>query len=524
MLDLMTDVSDYRLEKVKKLTRYHISEDNLPNLYNLLKKEVVLLFLGLGGLNYVPIAYQNGSTMAIKIIDAVTTAILGVMVLYKSGETYYQVKIKPQYPDAALQGIIESPLTMEKFWKEFIIQLILAEASSAPLATTLFDAHLAFFEQHPGYFWACFAFILEVNTAMHLVPIEIIMRNPVYGFPLHLFSPLWRFLFPPTVKELQDAEEKEQRNQTLQETHFILAIAKKNFFNQLTRESQEQIQERINQYTNDPEQLLQDMLSCYAPIAPLNPYLKNTARILGALTVSTACLGYAANPYLVFRNYFGFSVGASIGLVAIPIYFFMVLMAFFGELIGLRLLQDILSLKDILIGKASLQQKLPTTAKIYPYAFGIAAIGVLCIVAFAGAPGREMMKMAFNDVFPAWLMFIMQGIVDLGIGVLLGSYVPFDFTKMTLGYYARFCDDGWAKNIITLETKVEALLNDFTHINPKLAQTLADRIKTLMPQKTQPDLELNSGNAYRNDSSCIKFSSKNQQTVSTVSPLYELST
>ena len=66
-------------------------------------------FLGLGGLNYVPVAYENGSTDQIKVINAVTTAVFGWMVLYISGVIYYNAKIQPQYVDQRLKHIIQRP-------------------------------------------------------------------------------------------------------------------------------------------------------------------------------------------------------------------------------------------------------------------------------------------------------------------------------------------------------------------------------------------------------------------------------
>jgi len=486
-------------EKITRLFRHHISENHLPEGNQLFRKEMILLVLGLGGLNYVPVAYQNGSTIPIKIIDAVTTAILGETVLYTSGELYYKMKVRPQYVAEDLTGIIEAPLTKEEFFKEVLGQGVLATASAVPLATTLFDAHLKIFEQFPALFWSAFAFILGVNAAMHLVPIELTMRDEVYGFLPCQFQRAWRWAsnYQPSAKELGDEKRFGARKVVLDRINPTLANAKENFLNVLIGENLTEMQERLRAYESAPDELLKDMLACYAETAQLNVVTKNTARVLGAGTMSLACLGYAANPYLVFRNYFELSIGAAIGLTIVPIYFFMLLMAYFGDGMGVRLLQNMLSLKDILFGQASMRKKLPLVAKLYPTAFSILTAVILVVVAFSGAPAREMMQMAFASIFPAWLMKGMMGVVDIGLA-MLAWYVPLDFTKMMLSYYMQYHGAAPAKSVAIIKAKIEALMCDFNRINPDLAEELESRLKPFLPTAAEETIEPGLRLSYKN--------------------------
>lgn len=492
---------------INSLLRYHVSEDHLPKGCDIFKKEALLLVLGLGGLNYVPVAYQNGHTVTMSIINAVTTAILGEIVLYTSGEFYYKIKIQPQYIDLALENIIQAPLTKEEFIREVAGQGILALASAVPLATTLFDAHLEIFEEHPWLFWLAFSFILAVNTAMHLVPIELTLRDEFYGFLPHQLMRLWNLLsdYQPSVEEQARSAKLELRTAALNEINPVFTNAKENFLHILAYENNSEIQARVNRYHASPELLLKDMLACYKKTLPLNPYAKTTARVLGGLVVSLACLGYAANPYLVFKNDFGFSVAGAIASTVIPIYFFMVLMTFFGDGMGVRVLQDLLSLSQVFCQPATVQKRLPTVAKLYPGTFVILAASILFIVAFAGAPGREMMKTAFSEIFYPWLMVIMLGVVDIGIG-LLAFYAPLDFTKIMLNHYAQHYGAEPVRNIAILKAKIEALQRDFNRINPEHAETLKTYIKSFVPSTNQEELEEVVGaQSYSNCCACFYY-------------------
>lgn len=494
-------------EKINKLVQYHVAEEHLPTGWSDFKKETLLVILGLGGLNYVPIAYQNGGSLAIKIINAVTTAVSGEIVLYTSGEIYNKIKLEPQYVPSNLEGIIRAPLTKNEFLLEVSFQFILATASAVPLATTLFDADLEIFKQYPQLFWSAFAFILAVNTAMHLVPIELTLRDDFYGFIPHQLARAWRLIrdYQPSEKERKRMLSLNLRTRILNEINPILSNAKEEFLNILTTETSDQIQVRLQCYKAKPEKLLEDMLACYVPMPPLNRDAKMAARVLGGFIVSMACLGYAANPYLIFKNEFGFSKEVAMAMTAMPIYFFMVLMAFFGDGMGVRFLQDMLALNDIIANQATMHKKAPTVAKLYPIVFSIIVSSILFSVVFAGAPAREMMKMAFENSFPAWLMVVMMGIADIGIGIL-AWYAPLDFTKIMLSHYAQHYGSEPVKSVAIIKAKIEALLRDFNRINPELAEELNKYVLSLKPSID----EENSIVERRSYNCCLSFYGETQ--------------
>lgn len=481
------------------LLQYHISENHLPTGAEVVRKELLLLTLGLGGLNYVPVAYQNGSTVPVKIINAVTTAILGEILLYLSGRIYWDIKIEPQYIAQELENIIQAPLTKEAFFYEVLTQIGFAAASAIPLATTLFDANWEIFEEYPWFFWVALAFIEIVNTAMHLVPIELTMRDEFYGFLPRQLTSVWTKLmgYRPSVEESASIALFDGRAKILTEINPILLNAKENFIRDLANQSEKDIQSRLSAYKISPKQLFADMLACYVATPPLNPIARAMARVSGGLLVSGACLGYAANPYLVFKNKFHFSIGWAIGLTAVPIYFFMVLMTFFGDGMGVRALQDALSL----LQPSTVQKKLPTVAKLYPLIFTMAAAAILFIAAFAGAPGREMMKMAYEGIFSEEFMAFMQAVVTVGIG-LLAIYAPLDFTKIILNHYARYVGAEPVKSIAILKAKIEALLLDFNRIKPEFAAALKLEIQSRLPSHDAPEAlglsrQVESGLGYR---------------------------
>lgn len=473
---------------MQNLLNYHIKEDHLPSGYWLARKEAILLILGLGGLNYVPIAYQNGNTVTMSIINSVTTAFLGEVLLYTSGDIYYKIKLQPQSIPDDLKDVIEAPLSSTQFMRDVALQSFSAAASAIPLATTLFDADLAIFEKYPELFWGALAYIEIVNTAMHLVPIELTMRDPYYGFFPLLLQRGWRFItgYQPTAEEQDRADQLDKRAIALGEINPLLSVGLTNFLRKLLDMPENERSRKLSAYQSSPETLLQDVLNSFVETPLLNPIARNTARVLGGSVVSLACLGYAANPYLVFKNDFDFSTGAALGITTLPIYFFMVLMFFFGDGMGVRLLQDILSLKDIALGRSTFQEKLPLEARYYPKAFAFSVMLILFDAIFAGAPGREMMKMAFEAFFPAWLMVVMCGVVDVGLS-MLSCYALLDFTKMLFNYYAQYQDNGCVHEVAIIKAKMEAFIRDVNRIKPEFAQKLNQDIKSLVSESNKEE-------------------------------------
>lgn len=484
---------------IDTLLEHHIKENHLPTGYAVARKEIILLILGLGGLNYVPVAYYNGKTVTISIINAITTAILGELILYSSGKIYYDIKIAPQYITEELKNIIQAPLTERAFIREVLAQLFFAAASAVPLATTLFEADLQIFKDNPWLFWLALAYIEIVNTAMHLVPIELTMRDPFYNFPIRFLSWLSGFLpitfpkiCPLEIDETDSNAALAQRAKIWRRLHPLLVNAKQNFLHKLSIQKTDDIQSQLSFYQSNPQKLLKDLLACYVATPTLNAKTRIIARTTGGLLVAGACLGYAANPYLVFKNDFHFSMTSAISITILPIYFFMVLMAFFGDSNGQRALQD---MSALFFQTATLQKHLPTLAKFYPLTFILTIAVILFVIAFAGAPGREMMMNAFENVFPTWLMIMMMGVVDLGIGTLLSSYVLLDFTKVMLNHYAQHYGAEPQKGIAIMKAKIEALIRDFKRLHPEFAQDLENHILSLMPDNS---IELNQQSANPN--------------------------
>jgi hypothetical protein len=512
---------------ITQLLTYHITEDHLPTSFEVARKEGVLLILGVGGLNYVPVSYRNGATVTISIINAVTTAILGEILLYTSGDIYYKIKIKPQYVDERLVEIIEAPLTPDQFIREVAIQSFAAAASAVPLATTLFDADLGIFAEYPELFWSALTYIEIVNTAMHLVPIELTMNDEFYSFlPLLLprfLAGSWRL-----ITHYQASAEEQTRTVLLEvrknawEDNLdpLLNSTAPGFFANLFSKEYADIRKKLAAYQHSPHTLYEEMLAPYVATPPLNPITKAMARVSGGLLVSLACLGYAANPYLVFKNDFHFSEEAALGITILPIYFFMVLMFFFGDGMGVRLLQDILSLKDItnkvtarllqdesslqdiflrcklvslpygqalVVGKNAWQEKLPLEAKFYPTAFAISMAVTVFSMCFTGAPGCEMMKNAYADVFPEWAMLLMFATVYIGIGGLLTFYALLDFTKIMLNLYAQYLGAGKVNDIAIIRAKFYASTDDFKRIKPELAEDLKDYMRSLVKKTAELD-------------------------------------
>ncbi|MCD8525394.1 MAG: hypothetical protein LRY67_06685 [Gammaproteobacteria bacterium] len=456
-------------EVIRDLLAYHFSQNNLPAGADVFKRELLLFVLGLGGLNYVPVAYQNGSNDSIKIINAVTTAIFGWMVLYASGLIYYNIKIRPQYVDPVLAPIIAPPLTRNAFIKELRTQVFWALASAVPLATTLFSADIPLFEKYPEMFWAAFVYILVVNTVMHLIPVELTMNDPLYGYIPQLMSRFLRWILSCCY---QPSSQPEQETLALRDRNAIVADLKKIFegkdalLNDLNQLSSGDQVGAIARYKTTPSELLSDMRARVSLVPPLGSFEQGAVRFCGAVLMFISCLGYAASPYLVFKNDFKRGKDEAIGLVILPLYFFMLLMIFFGDNIAVRFWKDVWAAIRIGLGLSDVTHKAPLIAKLYPKTFLSLQMVMLFSIIFAGAAAREMTKMAFDGVLPDKMILVIIGITDTVLALLAG-YVFLDVSKIMLTHYAQYRD----KNpLVILKAQIEAFSRDLDRIKPEHAQ------------------------------------------------------
>lgn len=462
---------------VPQLVNYHFSENHLPSASYTITMQLVLFFLGLGGLNYVPVAYENGSTDQIKVINAVTTAVFGWMVLYISGVIYYNAKIQPQYVDQRLKHIIQAPLTYNAFVKEVATQMFWALLSSVPLATTLFSADISLFKAYPVLFWAAFMYILVVNAVMHLIPIELTMNDPFYGFFPQLLARSCQSMLGCgqsssercPAKELLDA-----RNLIVLEMKGVFSGRDK-FFDDLRQLSELELEQKLSGYKMDPRSMLRELSLYTSTVPPLGLYEEKIIRFLGALMMFIACLGYAASPYVVLRADFKLSPWEASAVVALPIYFFMLLMVFFGDNIGVRCWKDVLALSRVLSGRAAFNHKSPIIARLYPKTFFCTELLMLFSLVFSGAAAREMLKLAFADYFPVFIMIPVKGVADIMLG-LLARYVFLDVVKIMLTYWAQYIDQ---HPIILLKTQLECFMKDLDRLSPEHIEELKEYIELL---------------------------------------------
>lgn len=461
---------------VEQLLGYHFSQNHLPAGADVFRRELLLFILGLGGLNYVPIAYKNGSNDSIKIINAVTTAAFGWMVLYASGVIYYNVKIRPQYVDPSLAHIIQPPLTPEAFIKELRTQILWALASAVPLASTLFSADIPLFKEYPEMFWAAFVYILVVNTVMHLIPIELTMNDPLYGYFPQLMSRFvrWFFGYHPSSEQQEEMRALTERNSIVANIKQILEgkDALLNHLNQLPREEQ---QNSIAHYQKTPSALFSDMRRCVSLVPSLGSFEQGTVRFFGAVLMFISCLGYAASPYLVFKNDFKLGRDKAIAPVILPLYFFMLLMIFFGDNIAVRFWKDVSATIRIVFGLSGVTHKAPLIAKLYPKTFLSLEMVMLFSIIFAGAAAREMTKNAFDPVLRDNMILVIIGITDIFLA-LLARYVFLDVSKIMLTYYAQYIDEN---PLVILKTKIEAFGRDLDRIKPAHAQKFEQYFRDL---------------------------------------------
>lgn len=456
-----------------KLLNYCLKENHLPSAIETAATESLVLLISGAGVNYIPLAIQNAVSFGFKLINGLTTGILGVLVLYLAAKDYIQKKIWPQFIPEKLKDIISAPLERGAFFRQMSIQLILAAFSAIPLAFTIFDAKVSFLKKREA-FWTTFSYYLFANTVLHLLPIELTLNHPLYGLPPRAVLFLAKKCFPccfPPPRPLTEVEIKvnnlyKKRGLIAKLLAYIKPLFLKNF-QKLSDEDRQALLE------SSAEELFEKMLKACDIIllegesfesrlstldvsaSSLDPKVKVFARGFGILSVLCACLGYAASPYLVFTEQFKMAMLVAIAIVIAPIYFFMLLMAYFGDGMGVSLFQDSLWFVRQIMGQEQASDKrLLTEGELY-FLFNVFSCFVsFFIAAFAGAPAREMSKQAFDSRVPAWFMIFLQGMACIGIG-MLGFYAPRISLNMMLGHYAQYVE---ANEVVIMSRKIDDLI------------------------------------------------------------------
>lgn len=434
----------------QNLLQYHLDGNGgRLTCRNLVCQQGLLLFFSLAGLLYAPAAFKNGKNETESWENVIGTCYMSCVILYVAADIFIKDHINKQKIPDSLSDCLEAPLTLEEYRYQNLMIGFFSIISAIPLSTTAlsFSVDIPF----PAFF-IYVIFILVANTVLHFLPVKLVLEHPVYGALSQGLKRIWDYLLgkKKSVDEIFFEQRKKINQAQRQTLANNISNATEHFLARLTSHPFKIDEDLLNHYLSlKSDEKLTYLISFYTPISQISSNAASASSIVGASIILISCLGYVANPYLVFLQLLKSWWLAAI-IAAVPIYFFGILLAYFGEIYGERILRDLMHWGPGIV-------KLPLELKLYPqYMIPLLAMNAYLIV-FCAAAAKEMMTLAFNNRVSPPVMCALNVFAQIGLSIL-GWYAPLDFEKLLLGYVARYgfnCFDSNAQKVMQIAAQLK---------------------------------------------------------------------
>lgn len=401
-----------------KLIDYHLGKINhQPTIGRVIAVQSGLMLCALVGLLYaVPASDYSADSPEERALNIAGSCYMSVLICYVGADMFFRMHLEKQWPDSELEGIVAAPLTPADFKRQNYIIGICALASGIPFSTTAIT--------YPpegislGWTIAYVGYVLVAEAVLHFLPVKLTLDHPFYGTLPRWGLELWNYLRQQQKTEdefqlIESAKDLKSRREELGKRiknvsdHLLASFIPS--LGQLDKN-------KLNVFLNQSSQEQFEHLLSIEQSAEQNfpTWAMNTARFLGAVTVLGSCLGYAANPFLLFTNWTG-SWWKALLCVAFPLYFFGVLIAYFGDEYGKKILTDLALLSEnmgtLLQGKAL---KLPLICRLYPISMTCFVLVNISLLIYSPAAAEQMMGLAFKPVASSTVIMMLTILAKAG--------------------------------------------------------------------------------------------------------------
>ena len=482
-LELQKPITESPLDK---LLHYHIQERHLSPGYQVALGQCALVFIAAAGLLYSKPAadFADHEDLGLSkntqvLFNVMDTCYSAFIVLCAATVFFYRFHVKPQQIPAELADIIEPPFTATEYLRKNVIIGAAAACSAVPFVTLAYVMYqsLPAFELIP-----LLIYIAVANTFLHFLPIKLILDDPFYGAPPRYLK---KSVFECLGWKIQQKAPLDAEMQ--QQIGLLMAALNSQLANVMN-----DVPEATNKLAIIKNYTLQELLEAKAfPVVmdpPLTPREKQAARASGVFLVITSCIGYLANPYLVFTQVLAWTWWAAALITALPMFFLGVLFTYFGDTMGQQIWADIKADARYIYrcykqDPANPPVFLQTTIfKLYPTAaFACMALNVF-LAMFSAAAAMEMIHYAFANLVSKEVLLALYVIAQIGVSIV-ALYAPLDYQKMLMTYYALYFDEGPRHDIIMFQEGIASLQGDLFRLksassNESLVQTTEKSIDT----------------------------------------------
>lgn len=475
-----------------KLIEYHLGEINhQPSACNVMAVQTGLMFCALAGLLYAAPAYAYRVKGEERYLNVVGTCHMAVLICYVAADMFFRMHLAKQWPDKELDGIVAAPLSNDEFWRQNAIIGLCAAISAIPYVTTAYTNPPA--DLSLGWLLAYAAFVLVAEAVLHFLSVKLTLDHPFYGLLPHKATQLLNYLgghqkSPSELQNIEDAKDLKSKQERLERR---INISSGELLASFIPSLGQLDIAKLTEFLQKPsEEQFIFLFNLKQPVKkPWPAYIENTARFLGAVTVLGACLGYAANPFLLFMDKTD-SWWKALLCTFFPLYFFGVLLAYFGDEYGKRILNESALLIEN-IGRLWQGEtlKLPLICRLYPIItfFLVFSVNIPLLI-YSPAAAEEMTELAFKSVVSPEMMTMLQVFAKLGT-YILAWYAPLDFQLLMLKYVTQYIRTGNTQKLILLAARMETLAEDMLQLNEENVMDIGKRIEEIPDSKTEDSLQ-----------------------------------
>ncbi len=469
----MSQLTSSNKSSLALLLKYHIKENHLPSGFSVgLGQCALMLIAAAGFLYFKPAAdFSEHEKVGIDkntqaILNAMSTCYSAFIVLCAATIFFYRFHVKPQQVPKELIDAIEAPFTEAEYLRKNVILGTAAALSAVPFVTLAYMSYASL----PNYlFYPFLGYIFLANTFLHFLPIKLILDDPLYGaIPRYIKKQLWDCLgLSEQKKAALDQQAQSEISQLIGALNSHFAALMNDLPNAETNLS------KIKAY--DYDDFITNASFSLPSTSSLTPQEKQVTRILGVFLVITSCIGYLANPYLVFNQELGFAAWQAALITLTPTFFLGVLFTYFGDTMGQRLWSDIKLNAQYFYRFFKQDPTNPpvffTTPifKLYPTTAIICISCNVFLSIFSAAAAMEMIHYAFSNQASQQALLLLYIIAQIGI-TIIGIYAPLDYQQMLMTYYALYLESGVKREIMTFFEGMNALQGDCYRLKPRLTQ------------------------------------------------------
>jgi|GEM_PF-7071544 len=478
-----------KILSVEGLLEYYLSDEkSLPKTSKMIGEQIILWTVSLSGapLYAIPaddyaVSHYDEDNLALRIYIILSTCIPCIAVLYNSTVYFLEFHRKEEIP-SVLSEVLQSPMTAnEKLLKKFTLG-IGSVLSAVPLAAISVLYPIPGFPEWFRWFQA--AVVGIDNALLHFLPIELAFQNPIYRFPFLPFEYTWKCLHHQSLKAKEAEAARYQSIRTLLIN--VLASAKKALEVDAVTLNFKGLSSRINLPDDLQRQTFIQLSGTKAMEALLkygaahrflesdksfsllkHPVTLRTVEMIGSLWLLAGSAGYFAAPINGMQAITGDEVTGLL-LSSVSVYFFAVLIAFFGKS-ALRGLYDYLTQWD------NIQAKIPLPLKLNPVFSLFFLLSLVPMSVFTYASAVQLIE----DNLGTSLAFARSALVDISMSslILLCVSAMIDFycivSNLQTLHFGKKNDAQW---VVELSARIDELMNGIQHVK---GQLLAGWVKTL---------------------------------------------